>query len=158
ETVVKASAVHYRHGLPGSLFHDLNARATSRLLPLLLMPIFAIWDGDVGLRIARAACALLFCSTSIPIYFLARLVLRTRWFAAGAALLAIAAPWLTLGTTLYTENLAYPLFVWTLLAMVWAARQQSWKGDLLVVGLIALTMTARVQMFALLPGWLIANW
>jgi hypothetical protein len=158
ETLVKQSALHYRHGLPGTLFHDLNARATSRLLPLLLMPIFALWDGDTGLRIARAACALLFCSASIPVVLLARTIVRSRWLAAAAGLLSIAAPWLTLGTTIYTENLAYPLFAWALLAMSWAARRGGWAADLVVIGAIGLCTTARVQMFVLLPAWLIANW
>ena len=46
EMVLKQSAVHYTSGLPGSLFHDINARATSRLYSLLLAPLFAVYDGD----------------------------------------------------------------------------------------------------------------
>src|SRR5947209_12092482 len=45
ETQIKASAVHYTHGLPSSLIHDYYARATSRLYPLLTTPIVAAFSG-----------------------------------------------------------------------------------------------------------------
>lgn len=158
ETIVKQSALHYRHGLPGTLFHDLNARATSRLFSLLLMPVFALWDGNVAIAIARCVAAVFFCSTAIPVYLLARRVLRSPWFAAAAAVLAIAGPWLTLATTIYTENLAFPVFTWTLLAMVWAIERGTWRGDAVVVAAIAVCTVTRVQLFSLFIGWLIAIW
>jgi hypothetical protein len=158
ETVVKQSAVHYRHGLPGTLFHDLNARATSRLFSLLLMPIFGLWDGDTAVRIARGVASLYFVSAAIPVYLLARRVLRNPWFATAAAVLAITGPWLTLATTIYTENLAYPLFAWALLAFVWAIERGGWRADLVALLAIGLCSVTRVQLFALFPAWLVSVW
>jgi hypothetical protein len=158
ETIIKQSALHYRHGLPGTLFHDLNARATSRLFSLLLMPVFAIWDGDTAVRIAHAISGVIFCTTSIPVYLLARRIVRSPWFAAAAGVLAISGPWVTLGTTIYTENLALPLFMWTVLAMVWALGRPGIRSELVVLAGIFLCTVTRVQLFALLPGWLITVW
>ena len=73
ETVIKQSAVHYSHHLPDSLFHDLTARATSRLYSLGLMPLFRLFDGDVAVRAARVLNGLLVpASTAIPVYLIAR--------------------------------------------------------------------------------------
>lgn len=158
ETLFKQSALHYTHGLPRSLFHDLTARGTSRLYPLLISPVFGATDGSDAVRIARAISALMFCSTSIPVYLLARRLLASPWAAVAAGLLSIAVPWLTLSSVLFTENAAYPLFAWTLFAMVRASALPSVRSDVLVLVLIALSGTARTQLLILFPAWLVCNW
>ncbi len=145
EIVLKQSAVHYTSGLPGSLFHDINARATSRLYSLLLAPLFAQYDGDTAVRIARVFNTVLFASASIPAYLLALRVVASRWLAAVAALLGMATPWLILTTVIYTENLAFPLFLWTLWAMERAIRRPGALRDLAALVFIALLMSTRTQ-------------
>jgi hypothetical protein len=158
ETLFKQSALHYTSGLPSSIFHDLTARGTSRLYPLILSPIMGSADGADAIRIARALSAVVFCSTSIPVYLLARRVLSSRWAAVAAALLSIAVPWLTLTTVLFSENVAYPLFAWTLFAMVRAIDRPSPWSDVIVLVLIGLSTTARTQLLILFPAWLVAVW
>ena len=153
EAVLKQSAVHYTQGLPYNLFHDINARATSRLYSLLIAPLFALFHGDVGVRTTRALNGPLFASAAIPAYLLARQVVTSRLLAAVAALAAITIPWLTLTTAMFTENLGYPLVVWTVCAMAWSFRQPSLWRDLLVVALLAATTATRTQLFAIAVGY-----
>jgi hypothetical protein len=156
ETVIKQSAVHYSHHLPHSLFHDLTARATSRLYSLVLMPLFRLFDGDVAVRAARALNGVLFASTAIPVYLVARRAALTRWRAVAAGLLSVAVPWLGLTSLLFTENLAYPLFWWALLAMVVAASDPRPSRDAAAIMAIGLCLVTRVQLAMLLPAWVLA--
>lgn len=155
ETLLKSSAVHYTSGLPDSLFRDLSARGTARLYSLLLMPFFAAFEGDVAVRLARAFNAFLFASAAIPLYLLARGVLVSRWRAVAAALLgAVAVPWLILSSAVYTENLAWPLYLWTVVAILGALRRPKPSRDALAVALVGAGIGTRVQLVALLPAYL----
>jgi hypothetical protein len=157
ETLIKQSAVHYTSGLPGSLIHDLSARGTSRLYSLILAPLFALFDGDVAIRVARGVNTLLFASAAAPVYLLGARVTGRRSAAVAAALLSIATPWLILTTALYTENATFPLFMWTVLCIERAVAVPSPRRDLLALLLCALTTAARTQ-FAILfvAYWLCA--
>src|SRR3954447_3409478 len=80
EDLYKASAVHYAYnGLPGALVHDLFARGPARLYPLLISPLFKVFDADVAVRMAHVLGCLMFASAAIPGYLLARVVVRSRW-------------------------------------------------------------------------------
>lgn len=154
EAVIKQSAVHYTQGLPHNLIHDINARATSRLYSLVISPFFALFHGDVAVRTARGLNGPLFASAAIPAYLLARQVIASRLLAALPALAAITLPWLTLTTAMFTENLAYPLVLWTVCAMAWSFRAPSLWRDLLTVALLAATSATRTQLFAIAIGYL----
>ncbi|MDP9345673.1 MAG: hypothetical protein M3P44_08105 [Actinomycetota bacterium] len=153
ETLLKQSAVHYTHGLPHNLFHDLTARATSRLYSLVIAPLFAIAHGDVAVRAARGLNGLMFATAAVPAYLLARQVLTSRWLAVAAALLCVAFPWLTLTTAMFSENLAYPLFMWSVVAMAWVfERPTAWR-DLLVVALVGAAACTRTQLVSLFGAY-----
>ena len=149
ETIIKQSAVHYTRGLPHNLLHDVTARATSRLYSLLISPLFAWFDGDVAVRATRGLNGTLFASAAIPAYLLARQAVVSRWLAAAAAIASIAFPWLTLTTAIFTENLAYPLVLWTVLAISWSFRSPGLWCDLLAVALVAASTCTRTQLIAL---------
>jgi len=153
ETLHKQSAVNYTAGLPGSLFHDLAARATTRLYPLLISPLFELFDGDVAIRAAKVVSAVMLASAAIPVYLLARRVIASRWLAALAGLASIAVPWLVLSTTLFTESLAYPAFLWATLAIVSAIASPSPRRDLLAVAAIGLATVSRTQMFVVFVAY-----
>ncbi len=155
ETLHKQSAVRYTRGL-ANVLDDPTARATARLYPLVLSPLFAVLEGDAAVRAGRALGALLFCSAAAPAYLLAREVVASRALAAGAALLSVAAPWLALTTVLYTEVLAYPVALWALLAVLRALRAPSPRADLLVLVLVAVAIAARTQLAALGLGYVLA--
>ncbi len=155
ETLLKQSAVQYTRGLPGSLLHDLNARGTARLYSLVLSPLFGHLEGDVAVRAARGLNALLFVSAALPVYLLARRVLSSRSHAAAAAVLSVAVPWLAISTVLYTENLAYPLYMWTLWAVTGVLRRPAAGRDALAVALIVADTCTRVELAFLGPGYLL---
>ncbi|MBI5105319.1 MAG: hypothetical protein HZB46_10130 [Solirubrobacterales bacterium] len=155
ETLFQASAVHYTHGLPESVFNDLTARATSRLYALTLMPLFAAFEGDTALALAKLWNAILFSSAVVPAYLLSRFVIRSPWRAAASALLCIALPWVTLTTALFTESLAYPAALWLAWAMAWAVRDPAPRRDLLVLALAGLAVVSRVQLVAMFGAYVL---
>jgi hypothetical protein len=155
ETLFKASAVHYGSGLPDNLFHDLTARATTRLYALTLAPLFAAFDGDVAVRLAKVWNALLFVSAAVPSYLLARTVLVSRWRAAAAALLCVAVPWLTLSSVLFAESLAYPVSIWLSHSIARVVRDPSPRRDAMVVLWCAVATVSRVQLVAIFGGYVV---
>lgn len=156
ETVIEQSAVHYTSGLPGSLIHDADARATSRLYPLVLSVAFHFMNGAQAIRADHVLSVLLFVSAAAPIYLLARVLLRSRWAAAAAALLSVAVPWLTLTSALFEENLAYPLFWWAMLACCHAIWRPSLRADALALASIGVLTATRVEFAAVFIGYLLA--
>ena len=158
EAVALDEVLHKQQALTYSdhlrlLFTDSAARSTARLYSLVLAPLFAVFDGDVAVRAARALSAVLFVSAAIPAYLLARMVLVSRGLAVTAALLGIATPWLVLTTVLFTENLALPLFLWTVWAVARALQAPGWRADALALGLIAACVVTRTQLIALGLGY-----
>jgi hypothetical protein len=154
EMLHKQQAVRYLDGLPGSFVSDPYARATARLYPLVLTPVFAVLEGDGAVRTARALGALLFVSAALPAYLLARELRVPRAHAAAAGVLAVALPWAMLATVLYTEVLAYPLFVWVAWAVARALRAPSPGRDVVVLALLAAATLARAQLACLAVAWL----
>ena len=155
ESLYQQSALHYASNLPTSLFHDIDARATDRLYSLILSIAYRLTGGPAAVRIDHAISVVMFVSAAVPIYLMARTVLGARWPAVAAALLSIATPWLTLTSALFTENLAYPLFWWLLLAVGAALWQPSRWRDLLVLVVMGLLVGTRVQFAAVFPGYVL---
>jgi hypothetical protein len=156
ETLIEQSAVHYTSDLPHSFFHDLDARATNRLYPLVLSIAFHLFSGAHAVRADHVLSVLLFVSAAVPIFLMARVVLDSRWAAVAVALLSIAIPWLTLTSALFTENLSYPLFWWMVLATAQAVWRPSPLHDLLALASIALLVGTRAQFAAAYFGYLLA--
>lgn len=156
ETLIQQSAVHYTSGLPNSLFHDLDARATNRLYPLILSLAFRLFNGASAVRFDHALSVALFVSAVVPVFLFARTMLNSIWSAVAVALLSIAVPWLTLTSALFTENLSYPLFWWMMLATCRAVWRPSPLNDLVALLSIALLVGTRVQFAAVYFGYLLA--
>jgi hypothetical protein len=156
ETVIEQSAVHYTSGLPHTLLHDPDARATSRLYPLVLSIVFRLFDGATAIQAAHVLSVLLFISAAVPVYLMARTLLRSRWYAAAGALLSIAVPWLTISSALFEENLAYPLFWWAMLACCYALWRPTPRGDAIALIAIGLAVITRVQLTSLFVGYVLA--
>jgi hypothetical protein len=156
ETLIQQSAVHYTSNLPHSLFHDLDARATNRLYPLVLSISFHLFNGASAVRVDHVLSVVLFISAAVPIFLMARILLRSEWSAVWVALLSIAVPWLTLTSALFTENLSYPLFWWMLLACCHAVWRPSYRNDLVVLVSMALLVGTRIQFLAVFAGYVVA--
>lgn len=155
ESLIQQSAVHYSSDLPHSLLHDLDARATDRLYSLVLSIAYRVSGGPDAIRIDHVLSVLMFVSAAVPIYLFARVIVQARWASVAVALLSIAAPWLTLTTALFTENLSYPLFWWVILAMCEALWRPRARRDLVALALLALLVCTRVQFAGMLIGYII---
>ncbi|HEX8085591.1 MAG TPA: hypothetical protein VF529_14960 [Solirubrobacteraceae bacterium] len=153
ETVYKFAAVQHAMDFPLGPLHEHTSRGVARLYSFIVSPLFWAFDGDVAVRLARALNGLFFAGTAIPVALMARRVTASRWSATAAGVLAVAVPWLTLATIMFSESLAYLLFACASLAMLRALEAPGWRRDLLVIGLIAALVVTRVQFIVLAPAW-----
>jgi hypothetical protein len=130
------------HGEPYALLSQVDQ--------LLLAPIMAWFDMPTAFKAAHVVNGLLMASTAIPAYLLARSADLSRAAAYGVATLSVVTPWVVLAEIIWTEPVAYPAFVWALLAMHRATVAPSARNDILVLVGLAVAFFARTQ-FALLP-------
>src|SRR5262249_11680307 len=118
----------------------------SHLYPLLIAPFFR--DGSVphDIHAARIAGAWIMSSACIPAFLLARRVTGRTWLAYLAAALAIWMPWILYSSFLLTEVVAYPAFLWCVLALQRALSAPSTGNDALAILGLALAYFARTQL------------
>jgi hypothetical protein len=133
-----------------------GAQRLNQLYPLLIAPIWGLFNNVDAFRITHAWNALLMASAAIPAYLLAREVVQRRWAAYLAAALVAAAPWLTISTSQLTEVAAYPACAWALLAMQRSLAVPSWRRDLLALLAIGVATYGRLQLILLAPVLVIA--
>ena len=113
----------------------------------------------------KAANALLFALTAIPVYLLARRLV-SGWWAVLAAALAIAIPSSISVATVMTESLSYVATAWALYAIMLALERPSVLRQLAVLGATAVAFLTRPQfgilyvtwVGALAVYWLVAPW
>src|SRR5436190_2030702 len=124
--------------------------------PLLLSPVYAALGpvADVY-RWARVVDALLMCSVVLPVYLLARRVVRPP-AALAAAALSVALPSLAYIGTLMTENVFYPVFAWLVLALVLMLERPTLRRQIVVLAFCALAFLTRAQAVALVAAVLTA--
>lgn len=125
--------------------HGVTIANINQLYPLVLAPVFA--TGSIGhdLHAAHVLNAVLYTSTAVPTYLLALRVTRSAWASALAAMLTVAAPWVVLSSFLLTSTVAYPAFMWTLLALDVAIASPSTRNDVIAAFAIGVAITARTQ-------------
>jgi hypothetical protein len=132
----------------------------AQLYPLLIAPIFAHGLVPADLRSAESLNAWLMSSACIPAFLLARRVTGRSWAAYLVAVLAVCMPWILYTSMLLTEVVAYPAFLWTMLAFQRATAAPSRRNDLLAVLALALTYVARAELVvlvAVLPLAIVAH-
>ena len=129
----------------GELIGNVN-----QLYPLLLAPLF---DGNLvpdGLRDAHILNAFVMSSAAIPAFLLARRVTGGSRLAYVVAVLAVCLPWIVLASFLMTEVVAYPAFLWAILALHNAAIAPRIRNDALLLVAIGVAILARTQFAVLL--------
>ncbi len=129
----------------GELIANVN-----QLYPLLLAPLF---DGRLvpsGLRDAHLLNAFVMSSACVPAFLLARRVLQGSRLAYAVAGLSVCIPWIALASFLMTEAVAYPVFLWTMLALHKAAVSPRPRTDALLLVALAAAVLARTQFATLL--------
>lgn len=128
-------------------------RGPQRLYSTLLAPATGLLDARAAYTAGLAINVALLSSTVIPLALLARRVIASPALRVLAVALGTAIPWLIISAHLLTENLAFPLFVWTTLAIVVAAERPTRLTELLAllaIGLIALCRLNLAPMFGVL--------
>lgn len=129
----------------GQLIGNVN-----ELYPLLLAPLFHGTLVPPALHNAHLLNAFVMSSASIPVFLLARRVTQSTRLSYFAAALSVCIPWIALSSFLMTEVVAYPVFVWTMLALQHAAVSPRARNDVLLVFALLVATLARTQFAALL--------
>ena len=131
-----------------------HAAGYGYVYPLLLSIPYAVADRMTDVYdLARVLNALLMCSVVVPVYLLARRVVRVA-AALAAAALAVALPATVYVASLMTENVFYPLFAWFVLALVAALDRPTLRRQVSVLALCVLLFLTRAQaivLFAAVP-------
>jgi uncharacterized membrane protein len=142
------SVGHLRSPLPhihGELIANVN-----QLYPLLLAPLFHGRLVPAALQDAHVLNAFLMSSACIPAFLLARRVTHSNRLAYVTAALSVCIPWIALSSFLMTEAVAYPVFLWAMLALHQAAVAPGARNDVVLLVLVALAIFARAQFAVLL--------
>jgi hypothetical protein len=129
----------------GSLISNIN-----QLYPLLLAPIFSHGLVPTSLRDAHALNAFLMSSAAIPAFLLSWRLTANRWLSYLVAGLTVCVPWIVLSSLLLTEVVAYPAFLWAILALLHVLRSRGSRADLVALFGIAIAVLARTQFAVLL--------
>jgi hypothetical protein len=129
----------------GDLIANVN-----QLYPLLLAPVFAGRLVPDALRDAHILNGLIMTSACVPVYLLARDVLKHVPLALAVAALSVTIPWIALASFLMTEVVAYPVFAWAMLALYAAAVRPSARNDGVLLLALAVAVLARTQFAVLL--------
>ncbi len=129
--------------------HDVAIANLNQLYPLVLAPVFASGTVAEGLHRAHVLNAFVITSAALPAYVLALRVTRNVWASILAAALTVAVPWLVLASFLLTGIVAYPAFLWALLAFHVAITSPSRRNDALAAVALVVAITARTQLLAL---------
>jgi hypothetical protein len=143
----------------GSLLPRLHGdliRNLAQLYPTLISPIFASGDVPGNLVDAHILDAFVMSSAAIPAFFLALRVTGRRWPAYLLAVVSVGMPWIVYTTILATEVLAYPLFLWTMLAAHKAITEPRPRNDVLALVAAGLAILTRTQMTLLLAVLVLA--
>jgi hypothetical protein len=121
----------------------------SVLMPLLAAPLWGLLDTPDAFSATQSLHVLAMVSAAIPAALLTRELVswRPAWWVVGS--LTALTPWLALAPQMMTEAVAYPAFLWAVLAMHRAMVRPSPVTDLLALIAIAIAFLARTQ-FALL--------
>ena len=111
---------------------------TKLLYSVLLAPFYAVQDGVLRTQLISGFNAILISSALIPGYLLARRILKKNWQVILSLLFLAVSPNLLFSITFMSENLYYPLLLWSF----WAAYCYFASGDrkplrALVLGLLA---------------------
>ena len=106
--------------LPGGLVDQIPFwdRGVQRLYSTLLAPLWGPLPTSTAYTSAHVLNVILLVSAIVPTALLARLVIDAPALRVLAVALGTVVPWLMIGSHLLTENLAFPLYMWAIYAIV----------------------------------------
>lgn len=134
-------------------FHELSFGIT---YPMLIAPAYAATDHlPQAYEIARAINAAVMSLAAVPAYLLARRLL-TPGLALLGAVLAVQIPSMAYSATIMSENLFYPVFLLTILAIVRALERPTVLRQLGVLAAILAAALTRLEALAFVPAYVAA--
>src|SRR5439155_2443902 len=128
----------------GELIGNVN-----QLYPLLLAPLFHNRLVPPALFDAHVLNAFVMSSACLPTFLLARTVTQSRRLPYLVAALSVCIPWIPLSSMLMTEVVAYPAFVWAVVAVYRAALSPRPRNDVVMVVALGVATLARTQFLVL---------
>lgn len=131
-----------------------NAR--SLLYMLAIAPSWIASSGYSAYEVAKTLNAVMVCLVVVPVWALARSLVGSR-LALLPAILSVAGSWMLTTGFLLTENLAFPLAVASLAAMVASLRSPGSRWWIVALGLATFAAYARTQLVMLVPIFLVAS-
>jgi len=135
---------------------DKTGLSLSPLYPVVLAPIYALGaSAPTAYQWIKIVNAILMSLSIVPVYMIARFVLPRRSSLVAAALSALA-PLMYYSALAMSENLAYPLFLASVWAMLVAVRSPSRRADAVLLISIIAASAARLQLVVLFPAALTA--
>ena len=129
--------------------HGVLIGNVNQLYPLVLAPVFAGGTVTHDVHAAHILNAFVMASAGVPAGLLARRLTGSTAAAALAAVLTVVVPWISLSSFLLTEVVAYPVFLWALLACHRAVTRPSAANDVVALAAIVVAVTARAQLAVL---------
>jgi hypothetical protein len=136
-------------GSPLPYIHGELIGNVNQLYPLLLAPLFHDRLVPPALHDAHVLNAFVMSSACLPTFLLAHAVTGSKRLSYVVASLCVCIPWIPLSSMLMTEVVAYPVFVWAVLAVYRAAVSPRPQNDVVMVVALAVATLARTQFLAL---------
>jgi len=136
-------------GSPFPQIHGELIGNVNQLYPLLLAPLFHDRLVPPALLDAHVLNAIVMSSACLPTFLLARAVTESRRLPYLVASLSVCIPWIPLSSMLMTEVVAYPAFVWAMLAVYRAAVSPRPQNDIVMVVALGMATLARTQFLVL---------
>ena len=135
----------------------VSAHFPALLEPILAAPFWLTHDPGLALRLTQAEHSVLMSLGAIPVYLLCRRLSLGTGYALAAAVLTLVSADLSYASYVMAEPVAFPLVLTTVYAAVVALESPSRRIQLALVGLIALSTFARLQLVVLAPVVLVAG-
>jgi hypothetical protein len=134
--------------LPGGAVDAIPGwdRGPQRLYMTLLAPAWGLFGTSTAFDISHVLNVVLLSSAVAPAALLARRIIVTPALRVLAVALAVAVPWLTIGSHLLAENLAFPLVLWAAYWTLRAAEAPSLRTQIPAVLAILATTLCRLNL------------
>jgi len=127
----------------------------SQLYPVLTAPFYGFLSMPDAFDAVHIFNPVVMASAAVPVYILARELDLPKLAATAVATVSVLTPWMLLSTVVMTEALAYPMFLWGILAIHRAVVKPSPLRDLTALAVLALAFFARTQFLALVVVYLV---
>lgn len=149
---------------PGAVFGEIPLwnRGAMRAYPLLLATPWSVLSTSTAYTITHLMNVTLLVSGIVPAALFARRIIVRPWLRVLAVALAVAVPWLIISAHLLTENLVFPIYLWSMFLIVRTAQSPSWGNQALAIvatGLLGFVRVNLAPLFVvLILTVLVAEW